>query len=74
MLIRQYRYPLDAYIYELPAGLVDGDETPAQAAVRAMKEATGLTPVSYTHLVRDIQPVLLSGVSKGACPLAHDFA
>ena len=24
--------------------------------------------------VRDIQPVLLSGVSKGACPLAHDFA
>ena len=24
--------------------------------------------------MRDIQPVLLSGVSKGACPLAHDFA
>ena len=23
VLIRQYRYPLDAYIYELPAGLVD---------------------------------------------------
>ena len=42
VLIRQYRYPLDAYIYELPAGLVDGDETPAQAAVREMKEETGL--------------------------------
>ena len=34
VLIRQYRDPRDAYIYELPAGLVDGDETPAQAAVR----------------------------------------
>lgn len=30
--------------------------------------------ISSTGKVRDIQPVLLSGVSKGACPLAHDFA
>lgn len=43
VLIKQYRYPLDAYIYELPAGLVDGDETPAQAAVREMKEETGFS-------------------------------
>lgn len=42
VLIRQYRYPLDAYIYELPAGLVDGDESPAEAAVREMHEETGL--------------------------------
>ncbi len=42
VMIRQYRYPLDAYLYELPAGLVDGDETPAEAAIREMKEETGL--------------------------------
>lgn len=42
VMIRQYRYPLDAYLYELPAGLVDGGETPAQAAIREMKEETGL--------------------------------
>ena len=30
--------------------------------------------ISSTGEVRDIQPVLLSGVSKGAYPLAHDFA
>lgn len=47
VLIKQYRYPLDAYIYELPAGLVDGDETPAQAAVREMKEETGLSLEVY---------------------------
>ena len=43
VLIKQYRYPL----YELPAGLVDGDETPAQAAVREMKEETGLSLEVY---------------------------
>ncbi len=42
VLIRQYRYPLDAWLYELPAGLVDAGETPDQAAVREMKEETGL--------------------------------
>ncbi len=47
VLIKQYRYPIDAYIYELPAGLVDGDETPAQAAVREMKEETGLSLEVY---------------------------
>ena len=42
VMIRQYRYPLDAWLYELPAGLIDGQESPHQAAVREMKEETGL--------------------------------
>lgn len=42
VMIRQYRYPLDDYLYELPAGLIDAGETPAQAAVREMKEETGM--------------------------------
>ena len=29
--------------FELPAGVIDGDETPAEAAVRELKEETGLT-------------------------------
>ena len=48
VLIRQYRYPLDAYIYELPAGLVDAGETPGEAAAREMKEETGLDFTEYT--------------------------
>lgn len=47
VMIRQYRYPLDAWIYELPAGLIDGGETPSQAAVREMKEETGLDFTPY---------------------------
>ena len=42
VLIRQYRYPLDDYLYELPAGLIDAGETTEDAAVREMKEETGL--------------------------------
>lgn len=48
VLIRQYRYPVDAFMYELPAGLVDGDETPGMAAAREMKEETGLDFTEYT--------------------------
>lgn len=42
VLIRQYRYAIDGYIYEFPAGLVDEGEDFHQAAVREMLEETGL--------------------------------
>ncbi len=48
VLIRQYRYPIDEYLYELPAGLIDGDEDPGTAAAREMKEETGLDFTEYT--------------------------
>ncbi len=47
ILIRQYRYPLGRFIYELPAGLIEEGESPEQAAIRELKEETGyvLEPV-----------------------------
>lgn len=48
VLIRQYRYPLDAYIYELPAGLIDAGETAGEAAARELKEETGFDFTEYT--------------------------
>lgn len=41
VMIRQYRYPVGDYIYELPAGLIDAGETAEEAAVREIKEETG---------------------------------
>ncbi len=48
VMIRQYRYPIGEYLYELPAGLIDAGETPDDAAVRELKEETGLDFEVYT--------------------------
>ena len=42
VLIRQYRYPVGRFVYELPAGLVEPGEDPRQAAVRELFEETGI--------------------------------
>lgn len=42
VLIKQYRYAIGDYLYELPAGLVDEDEDAYDTAIREMKEETGL--------------------------------
>ena len=53
VLVRQYRYPLDDYVYELPSGLVDQGEDYRQAGIREMKEETGLdfSPLTPDTLV-----------------------
>ena len=42
VLIRQYRYPIDGYIYEFPAGLCEDGEAFKEAGIRELKEETGL--------------------------------
>lgn len=53
VVVRQFRYPVNAYIYELPAGLIDGGETPWEAALREMKEETGLRFVPFQGYSQD---------------------
>ncbi|KAI1618816.1 NUDIX hydrolase domain-like protein [Exophiala viscosa] len=55
MLVIQYRPPVGKYTIEWPAGLIDADETPEEAAVREMKEETG-----YEGRILESGPVVSS--------------
>lgn len=41
LLIRQYRYAADGYLYEIPAGRLDPGESPMECAHRELAEETG---------------------------------
>jgi ADP-ribose pyrophosphatase len=41
LLIKQYRYAADSYLYEIPAGRLEPGEAPADCARRELKEETG---------------------------------
>ena len=41
VIIKQFRIPLNDYVYELPAGLVDDNENMEATATRELKEETG---------------------------------
>lgn len=47
LMVYQYRYPIDDYMYELPAGLIEKGESAGAAAVREVKEETGLNLTVY---------------------------
>lgn len=42
LIIREFRPVIDKYVYARPAGMIDPGETPEQAAIREIKEETGL--------------------------------
>ena len=44
LLVKQYRLPVGKQLLEIPAGGIDGDETPVDAVRREMQEETGYLP------------------------------
>lgn len=75
VLVRQYRYPLDDYVYELPSGLVDQGEDYRQAGIREMKEETGLdfSPLTPDPLYE--RPFFTSvGMTDECCATVYGYA
>jgi ADP-ribose pyrophosphatase len=50
ILIRQYRWPVNQWLWELPAGSVDEGEEPEAAARRECHEEIGLVPAALMRL------------------------
>jgi len=50
VLVRQYRYATNGYIYEIPAGRLDPGESPESCASRELKEETGYSAAVFRKL------------------------
>lgn len=82
ILIRQYRYAAEGYVYEVPAGRLDKSETPEDCAHRELKEETGYTAAVMTPLTtifttpgftdERIHLFLARGLSSGESHLESD--
>lgn len=51
VLIRQYRYAAEGYLWEIPAGTLDPGDTPDSCARRELREEAGCVAGSLQHLV-----------------------
>jgi 8-oxo-dGDP phosphatase len=56
LLLWRHRFVTDEWGWELPGGIVEGDETGAETALREVEEETGLargSPLAPTHVPAD---------------------
>ena len=75
VMVRQYLFSVDDYVYEFPAGLVDAGETYGQAGARELKEETGLdfTPVKADEMYS--KPLFTTvGMTDESCATVYGYA
>ena len=71
-LIKQYRYPVQSEMIELPAGKLDPNEEPEECAIRELQEEIGYRPKKLTFLTH-IHPAVGFANEKMWLYLAEDL-
>ena len=64
VMVRQYRFSVDDYVYEFPAGLVDAGETYGQAGARELKEDEMYSKPLFTTI----------GMTDESCATVYGYA
>jgi ADP-ribose pyrophosphatase len=82
LLIRQYRYAANGFVYEIPAGRLDPGEAPEACAHRELREETGCTASRMEHLCtfyttpgftdEKIHAFMATGLTRGDARLEAD--
>lgn len=70
-VIKQFRVPLNDYVYELPAGLIDPDENIESTVKRELKEETGLTLVAIDYSKSRTKTYLSAGMTEESAALIY---
>ncbi|MGN1201560.1 MAG: NUDIX hydrolase [Candidatus Caccovivens sp.] len=54
ILIKEFRLPINDYVYSFPAGIVEKGENPMKSALRELNEEIGAKKVADLHQVTDV--------------------
>ncbi|MCB2352581.1 NUDIX hydrolase [Clostridium estertheticum] len=71
VVIKQFRVPLNDYVYEIPAGLIDPGEDFKTTVARELKEETGLDLIQIDYSRTKSQAYISTGMTDESAALVY---
>ncbi|MBW9172254.1 NUDIX hydrolase [Clostridium estertheticum] len=71
VIIKQFRVPLNDYVYEIPAGLIDPGEDFKTTVARELKEETGLDLIQIDYSKTKSQAYISTGMTDESAALVY---
>jgi ADP-ribose pyrophosphatase len=71
VVIKQFRVPLNDYVYEIPAGLIDSGEDFETTVKRELKEETGLDLIEIDYTKTKLKAYISTGMTDESAALVY---